>query len=121
MIISGTPNSTEIPGAGTGRTMGNARISSHAPIERVPRKSAMSASTTRSLFTVRACSAKSSTDLARPVVRNRAQRRSAGLQPVPKHRAEKPHQIPYCRRYEDQDDRPADRERFDHKDRLQKV
>ena len=48
---------------GTGSTIGNARISSHAPIDRVPRASAMLASETRSLLTVRACSARSSARL----------------------------------------------------------
>jgi hypothetical protein len=33
MIINSTPNSTEIPSIGIGSTIGNARISSQAPIE----------------------------------------------------------------------------------------
>jgi hypothetical protein len=37
-----------MPGADTGKTIGNARISNHAPIDRAPRNSAMSASDTRS-------------------------------------------------------------------------
>ena len=89
------PNSTEMPGAGTGSTMGNARISSHVPMERAPRKSAMSASETRSLAVVRACSAKSADRLRASFCSGSGKRRSASMKTVPENGADESYKISY--------------------------
>ena len=60
MNIIGIPKPTEIPGAGTGRNIGNANTTSSAAIERWPKNSARSPMLKRSFSFVRATRSNSS-------------------------------------------------------------